>query len=596
MRSPNYLIIITLIISQITVQLSLRAQVNNSSCSTPHPLTIALNQCTPATVPYQAIITQSGLNTCQGTGYDIFYSLTPQYNSVHLNLGVIPANLLTMSLKTSCNGQEIWCSNVQSFQNFSIATNPGQSLILQVIFDGRSPGPFELCFWEAPCAVTANIVSIPAAICKGESAQLTASASGGHSPYQFQWNQGLGSGPSKTVAPLETTTYQVTVTDRFNCTATASFTLTVHPEVEVMLQFQKPICGLNNGWIEAIAQGGNFYAYLWSNGETSARIENLSDGLYSVTVTANTRCVGTASAVLTRSQPLMADARIIEASCPEQCNGRAGVDAFGGDLPYQIQWSNGNSGEMALDLCPGRYLVTVTDVNGCTATSVIEMTVLDTLVITFFGDNLICEGDTGFLRCLETYDSYLWSNGATAPFIEWSMPGEYSLTVTKGPCIASRSISLNWYPALILSFIFENGILTVIVDGDAEPYTFEWSSGETTESISVEEPGIYTVTIFDGNGCQTTASFDTEASSIYDYQIPCQWSIFPNPASKTLNIKSDYTILQVLIIDDSGQYFLMNLQSNTIDINHLKPGKYFILPMETHPKRCFTPLKFVKFE
>jgi hypothetical protein len=64
-------------------------------------------------------------------------------------------------------------------------------------------------------------------ICLDDNTTISASASGGTGPYTFEWDNGLGTGSSKTVSPDETTTYNVTVTDANMCTATGSVTVTV---------------------------------------------------------------------------------------------------------------------------------------------------------------------------------------------------------------------------------------------------------------------------------------------------------------------------------------------------------------------------------
>ncbi len=59
-------------------------------------------------------------------------------------------------------------------------------------------------------------------ICAGTSTTLTATASGGTSPYVYTWSNGLGTGQSKTVNPTVNTLYTVTVTDFNQCTRVSS--------------------------------------------------------------------------------------------------------------------------------------------------------------------------------------------------------------------------------------------------------------------------------------------------------------------------------------------------------------------------------------
>ncbi len=65
-------------------------------------------------------------------------------------------------------------------------------------------------------------------ICGGASIGLTATASGGSTPYTYAWDNGLGAGSSKSVSPASTTTYTVTVTSASGCTSTAQVTVTVN--------------------------------------------------------------------------------------------------------------------------------------------------------------------------------------------------------------------------------------------------------------------------------------------------------------------------------------------------------------------------------
>ena len=79
---------------------------------------------------------------------------------------------------------------------------------------------------DAQCALTVD-VGLDVPVCIGNSAVLTASASGGVAPYSYMWNQYLGTGVTKTVIPPATTTYVVTVTSTSGCTGADSVTVQV---------------------------------------------------------------------------------------------------------------------------------------------------------------------------------------------------------------------------------------------------------------------------------------------------------------------------------------------------------------------------------
>lgn len=61
--------------------------------------------------------------------------------------------------------------------------------------------------------------------------------------------------------------------------------------------------------------------------------------------------------------------------------------------------------------------------------------------------------------------------------------------------------------SLVFDFNPANNSLTVVPDGGTPPYSYEWSTGETTESIQVNASGVYSVTITDSEACEGTAEY-----------------------------------------------------------------------------------------
>ena len=221
------------------------------------------------------------------------------------------------------------------------------------------------------------------------------------------------------------------------------------------------------------------------------------------------------------------------------CNGLddGSIESFvsGGCLPYTYDWSNGQTGETAIDLTVGTYDVTVTDVNGNQATAAITLTEPDPLVITSVtssvyegGWNISCPGANdgwvvatieGGADC-EIY-TMTWSDlNATYSTIENATGlsvGTYLFHVqdTNG-CQAVDSIALTEPDSveLILDSQVYNGGYNISCAGASDgiidltvlygtpPYSVSWGNGETTEDISGLSAGIYIVTVTDANGCE----------------------------------------------------------------------------------------------
>lgn len=104
------------------------------------------------------------------------------------------------------------------------------------------------------------------------------------------------------------------------------------------------------------------YSILWSTGDTLDQL-TISNGSYSVTVTASNGCTKTNDYLITDPPPLT----LIMASSSDSGNssGTAKVMVNGGNSPYSYIWSNGDSSFQTINLSSQNYLVTVTDANGC---------------------------------------------------------------------------------------------------------------------------------------------------------------------------------------------------------------------------------------
>ncbi|HZG00123.1 MAG TPA: SprB repeat-containing protein, partial [Chitinophagales bacterium] len=107
--------------------------------------------------------------------------------------------------------------------------------------------------------------------------------------------------------------------------------------------------------------------------------------------------------------------------------------------------------------------------------------------------------------------TFAWSNGKTTQNIANVGAGTYTVTVTDvDGDTSTASTSVN-QPASIVAYVNCtkvcpgqcNGFATIVVlSGGTAPYTFQWSNGGTTTSITGLCPGVYWVTITDAIGCK----------------------------------------------------------------------------------------------
>jgi hypothetical protein len=119
----------------------------------------------------------------------------------------------------------------------------------------------------------------------------------------------------------------------------------------------------------AIPIGGTGpYTYTWTpTGDTTATINNLNGGNYTVTVYDSLGCSATQTIVITEPAPIILSLSVTDASCSTCSDGVIVANVNGGTGAYTYTWSFGAGSDTATNLSPGVYSVCVNDANGCSA-------------------------------------------------------------------------------------------------------------------------------------------------------------------------------------------------------------------------------------
>ncbi|WP_445711210.1 beta strand repeat-containing protein [Flavobacterium sp.] len=384
-----------------------------------------------------------------------------------------------------------------------------------------------------PTALVASAITDNNASCNGGSnGGATASATGGTAPYTYAWSNGA---TTASITGVIAGTYNVTITDDNGCTDMASITITEPAAlVASAITDNNVSCnGGSNGAATASATGGTApYTYAWSNAATTASITGIVAGTYTCTITDANGCTDMASITITEPTALVASAIVDNnVSCNGGSNGGATASATGGTSPYTFSWSNGATTASITGLVAGTYTCTITDANGCTDMASITITQPTALVASAIADNNVsCNGGSdGAITASATGGTapytYAWSNGATTASITGVIVGTYTCTITDANgCTDMASITITQPTALVASAIIDNnatcngtsdGGATASATGGTAPYTYAWSNGATTASITGIVAGTYNVTITDANGCTDMASITiTEPTAV----------------------------------------------------------------------------------
>jgi gliding motility-associated-like protein len=188
----------------------------------------------------------------------------------------------------------------------------------------------------------------------------------------FQVNTPINAAQSNAVFNVNTTT--TNPNDCFNLLFTgiyyqnSSCAVCVPPIVNLDSAMTPATCDKCNGTATVIATGSPIgYTYLWSTGDTTATVNNLCAGTYSVTVQSGPT-VATATVTVTDLGHVFGlDSSVTNPLCFQDCNGHITVTPNGGTAPYVYSWIPNNIGntQTVNNLCQGTYFVTVTDSFNC---------------------------------------------------------------------------------------------------------------------------------------------------------------------------------------------------------------------------------------
>ncbi|MCB2194302.1 MAG: T9SS type A sorting domain-containing protein [Bacteroidetes bacterium] len=284
------------------------------------------------------------------------------------------------------------------------------------------------------------------------------------------------------------------------------------------------------------SQGEKPYSYNWSNGSTLQDLTNLGIGTYSVTVTDKYNCeFAITNYSIDQPTPVSAVAEIVKSpSCNGDFNGEVTVDRSGGTAPYNYQWDDPGFQDThnADGLDAGYYNVTVSDVNGCEATSGVNLTEPAAISMSKVIDNEDCNGAGEGAIALTV-------NGGTTPFsYSWSTTdgsglvltdknqsgltaGKYYVTATdNNNCVYEDSAEVTEPPLLEITNETKTdvntcngdntGSIEITASGGTGALTYTLNPGaiesNATGSFSGLGAGNYSVDVTDQNLCTVTSS------------------------------------------------------------------------------------------
>ncbi len=310
-------------------------------------------------------------------------------------------------------------------------------------------------------------------------------------------------------------TYWVKVTSTGGCTQADTFTVSVINPANVHVLKDTIICSpyyYYNYYANAYVQGAQ--SYLWNNGYNSPVQYIYNSGLYWVDIHFAGGCVVRDSFTIVFNQSPSVNLGSDQAIC--------------GPLSYPItlnggyfnsyQWSTGANTQSISVNTSGIYWETVTSANGCKSTDSIDIQIYpygntyhDTDIVLCTSNLFPYQLNAGVPNNYNNY--YTWSSGssgyyATTNYIYNS--GTYYVTVyingynSNCTVIDTFHVSTGTIIKPVIPNVIQCNTTTPDVLDAGTGYTnYYWSTGQNTQSITVNTSGIYVVTVTNNQGCKS---------------------------------------------------------------------------------------------
>lgn len=362
-------------------------------------------------------------------------------------------------------------------------------------------------------------------------------------------------------------TYYILVIDANGCYTLEIVTIQGIPFMTLSADITAVSChnGLDGAINLTVHHGNPPYSFIWSNGDATEDINNLSAGIYGVTVADANGCTVSGSYRVKQPRPLTANFLFAYPICGGQPSGCVYIG--GGTSPYSIWVFQGvlaqthpnvqlntlppsipgltivpavqftatsltDSVLCASNIPDGTYYVLIVDANGCWILETVTIQGVPFIRLKADIDHVSCAGGSNGAIDLTVYHgtppySFSWSNGATSEDISNLQAGQYTVTVTDANgCSASETWGVRQPDSLNLNLTFHQYGFFACVNptGGVLPYSVIWfrlpnmviiNPGVTPFCVYNLTAGIYMVKVTDANGCTKTEIF------IIDPMPPC---------------------------------------------------------------------------
>ncbi|MFK8038935.1 MAG: PKD domain-containing protein [Crocinitomicaceae bacterium] len=481
--------------------------------------------------------------------YAVTVGRTNSYNS-NYDMFLVKADLTTGNLSnTSCYSDlMITTTNLSNFQEdyallsgslpITLSTPPAGTIAVQLHNGGNLVE-----------TISDTIVSNDTIyLCHGENVAVKADS---FNSLNYLWNTG-------NINQIDTLsisgTYWVDVSGSNGCIIWSDTVHVLVDSISLDLGNDTTICGNSPITLNAFNTNAS---YFWQDGSNNSAFTLDTSGLFSVTVSSLKNCQATDSIQITFiDQP---DVNLGNDTIICFSDSLLILDAQ--NVGFTYLWNIASSNQQILVDTSGIYWVIVS--NGvCNDTDSVNVSfVID--IFELGPDTTICNSDSLVLNVDNSNNNILWSNGSITSSITIDSTNVYWVEVSNNGCFYSDTIDITVLPAPVVNLGNDTSLCSppIMLFGQNLGASYNWSTGSTTQNISINQNGIYWLNASYGSCIATDSieiTFSQPVIDLGDDKIICE---------------NDQLLLDA---GNIGSVYNWNNGSNGQTINVSQEGTYFV--------------------
>jgi uncharacterized delta-60 repeat protein len=323
-------------------------------------------------------------------------------------------------------------------------------------------------------------------------------------------------------------------------------------------------CQGNNVTLNAPA--GFLYQWGVTSDTTQSTIAS-SSGNYFVNVTNSLGCRAISNSIFVTVNP--GPDSSIQVSAITLCAG--GTVTLSGVPGLTYNWGGGQTTQSITVNSNGNYSLTVSNGNCVSdSTRFIDIAAITSNLISANGSTTACFGNSVSLTSQPGL-TYNWSNGAQTQSTSASTSGSYSVTVSDGTCSAtSQNLNVVIAPRVFGTFNGSDTLSslnictsTLLLHANDNGLSYSWSTGETTQNITVSTSQTVQLTVTDANNCSASSSL----------------ALSFNPVNATITPSGNTTICEgqsVTLSASGGTGYFWSNNSTSASITVSTSGTYTV--------------------